>query len=148
MSLDPRFARAMALALAFACTGCSGQAPLNQVQLDDVKLREVGELYRLHQVMIRKAPRSLKDFNAIGDADSPTAYGAIRSGQVVVRWGVTLPDTEIEPTSPPSDEVLAYLKTVPEVGGPVLMVDRRPRTMTPDEFKAAKLAGTGGSDAR
>jgi hypothetical protein len=110
--------------------------------MDDVKLREVGELYRLHQIMARKAPKSLKDFNAIGDADAPTAYGAIRSGQVVVRWDVTLPDTEPEPTSPPSDEVLAYLKAVPEQGGPVLMVDRRVRNMTPEEFKGAKLAGS------
>jgi hypothetical protein len=62
----------MALALAFACTGCSGQAPLNQVQLDDVKLREVGELYRLHQVMIRKAPRSLKDLGVTTDLPLPS----------------------------------------------------------------------------
>ncbi len=129
--------------------GCSQQAPpLTTGQLDEIKLREVGELYRLHQVMAGKAPRSLKDFNAIGDADSPMAYGAIRSGDVVVRWEVTLPDTEIEPTSPSSDEVLAYLKSVPEKGGSVLMVDRRIRRMTPEEFKNAKFAGTAGDTAR
>jgi hypothetical protein len=143
MSLEVRRAVVMALALAPALAGCSRQAPLTRVELDDIKLREVGELYRLHQVMVGKVPRSLKDFNAIGAADSPTAYGAIRSGDVVVRWDVTLPDTEPEPTSLPSDLVLAYLKAVPENGGPVLMVDRRVRRMTPEEFRAAKLAGTG-----
>ena len=142
MSLKFRWAGAVVLSIALVVVGCSQQGPLTVVQLDDIKLREVGELYRQYQIMAKKAPRSLKDFNAIGDADSPTAYGAIRSGDVVVRWDVTLPDTDPEPTSPPSDEVLAYLKSVPESGGNVLMVDRRVRRMTPEEFKAAKLAGT------
>ena len=48
----------------------------------------------------------------------------------------------MEPSSPESDEVLAYWKTVPEKGGPVLMLDRRLRRMTAEEFKAARLAGT------
>jgi len=76
------------------------------------------------------------------DAGTRVAFGAIRSGQVVVRWQATLPDTEAEPTSPESDEVLAYWKAVPQEGGPVLMLDRRLRRMTAEEFKAARLAGT------
>jgi hypothetical protein len=118
------------------------EGPLTASQMEDLKLRDVGELYRLHQVMLKKAPRSLKDFNSIGDANARTAYGAIRSGDVIVRWQVTLPDTDREPSSPPSDEILAYWKTVPESGGPVLTLDRRVRTMTVEELKAAHLAGT------
>jgi hypothetical protein len=59
----------------------------------------------------------------------------------------TLLDTDVEPSSPPSDDVLAYWKTVPEMGGPVLMLDRRIRTMTAEEFKAARLAGTADAGA-
>ena len=93
--------------------------------------------------MVKKPPASAQGLrSAIGDAGSPAAYGAIRSGEVVLRWQATLPDTDLEPSSPTSDEVLAYWKTVPEKGGPVLMLDRRLRRMTADEFKAARLAGT------
>jgi hypothetical protein len=133
---------ASGLLLAVVGCGPSPTTPLSATQMEDLKLREVGELYRIHQVMAGKPPRSLSDFNKVGDAASRTAYGAIRSGEVVVRWQATLPDTDTEPTSPESDQVLAYWKTVPDSGGPVLMLDRRIRQMTADEFKAAPLAGT------
>ena len=133
--------------LSCGCGGLSQEGPLSETQMEDLKLREVGELCRLHQLMSKKPPRSLKDFSTIGDAASPTAYGAIRSGEVIVRWEATLPDTEVEPSSRTSDEVLAYWKTVSEKGGPVLMLDRRFRRMTAQEFKSARLAGTGKPDA-
>ncbi|MGP0066055.1 MAG: hypothetical protein ACLQGP_20950 [Isosphaeraceae bacterium] len=141
----------VAMVISVVLTGCGGmmeQGPLTADQLEELKLREVGQMYRLHQVMAKKPPRSLKDFNSIGDADAPTGYGAIRSGEVVLRWQATLPDTESEPTSSNSDEVLAYIKTVPEKGGPVLMLDRHIRQMTAEEFKSAKFAGTSGETAR
>jgi hypothetical protein len=125
------------------CEGLTPQGPLTETQMEELKLREVGELYRLHQMMAKEPPRSLKDFHTIGEAGSPAAYDAIRSGEVVVRWQASLPDTDAEPSSPTSDEVLAYWKTVPEKGGPVLMLDRRLRRMTADEFKSARLAGAG-----
>jgi hypothetical protein len=132
--------------LSCGCGGLSQEGPLSETQMEDLKLREVGALYRVHQLMSKKPPRSLKDFNTIGDAASPTAYGAIRSGEVVVRWQATLPDAEVEPSSPTSEDVLVYWKTVPEKGGPVLMLDRRLRRMTVEEFKSARLAGTGEPD--
>ena len=133
------------LALVAALGGCGmgmQQGPLAASAIQETKLRAVGELYRLHQEMLKKAPRSLKDFNRLGEASSRGAYGAIRDGEVVVRWQATLPDTEVEPSSTMSDEVLAYWKSVPEEGGPVLMLDRSIRKMTAEEFKAARLAGT------
>ncbi len=84
--------------------------------------------------------KALKDLAAFGNA-TPSGFEAIRKGDVLVRYGATLPDTAEEPTSPASDEILAYAKDVPQQGGPVLTLDRRIRTMTADEFKAAKLAG-------
>jgi hypothetical protein len=110
--------------------------------MEDMKLREVGELYRSYQEMAKKPPKKLSDFNSIGDAGARGAYSAIRSGEVVLRWQATLPDTDVEPSSPDSNEVLAYWKTVPEQGGPVLMLDRRLRRMTAEEFKSTRLAGT------
>ena len=133
------------LALVASLGGCGvgmQQGPMAPSAMQETKLRAVGELYRLHQEMLKKAPQSLKDFNRVGEASSRGAYGAIRSGEVVVRWQATLPDSEAEPTSTTSDEVLAYWKTVPEEGGPVLMLDRSVRKMTAEEFKVARLAGT------
>ena len=90
MSLEVRRAVVMALALALALVGCSRQArPMTRaIELDDIKLREVGRsFYRLHQVMVGKVPRSLKDFNAIGAVrfrPRPTGRsGAATSSQ---RW--------------------------------------------------------------
>jgi hypothetical protein len=143
-----KWAGAMVVSAVLAGCGTMEQGPLNSSQLEQLKLREVGEMYRLHQIMAKKPPRSLKDFQMIGDADAPTAYGAVRSGEVVLRWQATLPDTEPEPTSTTSDEVLAYIKTVPEKGGPVLMLDRHIHQMTAEEFKAAKFAGTGEEGSR
>jgi hypothetical protein len=133
-----------ALVLGAVLCGCgmmAEQGPLTESQMEESKLRNVGELYRSYQVMAKKPPRSLKDFVQMGEAGTRGAFSAIRSGEIVVRYQATLPDTEVEPTST-SDEVLAYWKTVPEKGGPVLMLDRRIQHMTAEEFKAARLAGT------
>ena len=134
--------RAAAWVLALGLIGCgpSSGTP-GSSELQETKLRDVGELYRLHQVMIKKPPRSIADFQRVGDSSARSAFGAIRNGEVIVRYQATLPDTDAEPSSPESDQVLAYWKTVPESGGPVLMLDRRIRRMTADEFKAARLAG-------
>ena len=142
MRLRISWAVAWVVSVLLAGCGMGQQGPLTSSQFEEMKLRDVGELYRLHQIMAKKPPRSLKDFQMIGDADAPTGYGAVRSGEVVLRWQVTLPDTEVEPTTATSNEVLAYIKTVPEKGGPVLMLDRQIRQMTAEEFKEAKLAGT------
>ncbi len=129
------------LALTLALAGCgSPQGPIPREQAVEAKLRDVGELYRLHQLTHKTPPKSVKDFvkESMG---TPGGFAAVRSGSVVVRYGATLPDTNEEPTSTGSDQVLAYVKDVPEKGGLVLMLDRSVRTMTSEEFKTAKLAG-------
>ena len=138
----------VALAILSGCGPSQQGTPLGRDQMEEVRLRDVAELYRMHQASAQKPPRSLKDFTRLGDADAPTGYTAIQSGQVVVRWEATLPDTEVEPTSSPTDEVLAYVSTVPEKGGLVLTLDRRIRQMTAEEFRSAKLAGTAGEAAK
>jgi hypothetical protein len=143
--------RGLALAvLAAPLSGCgsSSTTPMTSTQMEDVRLRDVAELYREYQVSMKRPPASLKDLQTMGDAGAPTGFSAIRNGDVVVRWQATLPDTEPEPTSPRSVEVLAYTRDVPEKGGNVLMLDRRIRTMSAEEFKAAKLAGEGSSNSK
>lgn len=136
-------AQVAAWILALGLVGCGPSPGMpSPTEMEELKLHDVGEMYRLHQVMVGKPPRSIADFQRVGDASARTAYGAVRKGEVVVRYQATLPDTDEEPSSPVSDEVLAYGTTVPESGGPVLMLDRRIRRMTADEFKAAHLAGT------
>lgn len=131
--------------LTFLAAGCgAGNEPLSEATIHEMKLRDVGDLYRVHQINRKTPPKSLKDFAPFGNV-TPSAYESIRSGDVVVRWGATLPDTEEEPSTRSSDEVLAYFKEVPQQGGSVLMLDRSLRTLTADEFKTAKLAGTDGS---
>jgi hypothetical protein len=65
------------------------------------------------------------------------AVEAIKSGEFVVQWG-----TPLTPPGEPTDAVLAYVKTVPEQGGQVLMQDGWTiESMTVDEFEAAPKAG-------
>ncbi len=134
---------AIAIATCLAQAGCGGSSntPLTPEKLNDVKLREVGELYRVYQINSKKPPKSLKDLAPYANA-TLTAYETLRKGDVVVRYGATLPDTEEEPKSTGATEVLAYLKDVPSQGGPVMMLDRSTKSMTPEEFKSAKFAGT------
>jgi hypothetical protein len=91
--------------------------------------------------MHKTPPKSIKDFGR-QSAGTPSAYESIRSGAIVVQYGATLPDTNEEPTSDSSQEVLAYPKSVPQQGGPVLMLDRRIRNMTAEAFRAAKMAAS------
>jgi hypothetical protein len=140
-ALIPTCALAAAL-VASTLPGC-GQAPppATPAALDDAKLRNVGELYRAYQINHSKPPRSARDLAEVASL-TPSGYEAVVHGEVIVRWGASLPDTKEEPGGTPSPEVLAYLKTVPQTGGPVLLLDRTTRPMTAEEFKAANLAGT------
>ena len=133
---------AMVVSASIALDGCGGttNTPFTPEKLNDVKLREVGELYRAHQINEKRPPKALNDLAPFATV-TLTAYEAIRSGEIVVRYGATLPDTEEEPKTTGATEVLAYLKEVPDRGGPVLLLDRSTRPMTAEEFKAAKLAG-------
>jgi hypothetical protein len=134
--------RFSAVVVTLLLAGCGARTePLSPGEMSDVRLRDVGELYRSHQLARKAPPKAIKDLAPFGNA-TPSGYEAIRSGEVIVRYGATLPDTAEEPTGANSDEVLAYAKEVPSQGGPVLMLDRRMKTMTADEFKSARLAGT------
>jgi hypothetical protein len=125
--------------------GCgSSNAEFTPDQVEESKLREVGQVLREYQLFNHKPPRSVKEIQAAAGS-SPGGFELIKSGEVVVALGATLPDTKEEPGSGSAKEVLAYLKKVPQDGGLVLMLDRTLRHMTAEEFKAAPKAGSGSS---
>jgi hypothetical protein len=135
-------------ALAFAFTaGCGGvsEQPPSKAELQQGSLSDVGELYRLYQQENKKPPAKSSDLTKM-EVVAPGGAIALKRGEVVVRLGAQLASTEEGPPSGSSDEVLAYYKDVPESGGQVLMLNREVRTMTADEFKAAKMAGTSSSE--
>lgn len=125
-----------------ATAGCGPQnVQYTADQAEEMKLLEVGEVLREYQLFKTTPPKTLKDLSK-ASGSSPGGYEAVRSGDVVVQWDATLPDTNEKPGANPSDKVLAYLKRVPKDGGPVLMLDRTVRRMTAEEFQAAPKAGT------
>ena len=134
------------IGLCLAIVGCGGPAgrPLTKDDATMAALSDVGELYRLYTGEKKKPPAKLADLRPMARM-SPMGVRAIETGDVIVRLGARLPDTGEEPGQGPGDEVLAYHKDVPASGGPVMMLNRTIRTMTPDEFKAARLAGTSSS---
>jgi hypothetical protein len=136
------------LCLGLAIAGCGGPTnqPLTKQGEGALALNDVGELYRIYTAQKKKPPTKIADFVPM-EPMSPMGLRAIESGAVIVRFGATMTDTEEGPGKGSSDEVLAYEKDVPNAGGQVLMLDRTLRTMTPEEFKAAKLAGTSSSEA-
>jgi hypothetical protein len=127
--------------LGLAAVGCGGSSrPVTKEDMLETSLNDVGNIYRAFVVAHQKPPKSLKDL-AMLERASPAGVVAVRSGNVVVRYGAELPDTDPEPGKSSSDQVLAYEKQVPENGGKVLMLDRTVRTMTAEEFQAAPKAG-------
>jgi hypothetical protein len=132
--------------IALCCTmilavGCGGtNKPLTPDQAEESDLTQVGGMYLAYQLSAKKPPEKLSDMNSV-KAVSGNGYEAVRSGNIVLRYGATLPDTNEEPGGSPSDEVLAYQKQVPQSGGKVLLLNRTVKTMTADEFKSAKKAG-------
>ena len=140
--------RAGLLGLCLAVAGCGGPGgrPMTQDDATTLALNDVGELYRLYTAEKRKPPTRTADFLPM-QRMSPMGLRAIETADVIVRFGASLPDTGEEPGQGPGDEVLAFQKDVPASGGRVMMVDRTIRTMTPEDFKTARLAGTASSSA-
>ena len=117
--------------------------------MDQTALFDVGEALRAYQAQHGQPPKAAEDvLNEMGmEMLAPIGVMAIRDDEVVVYWGVTLPDTnEVATSDEGADTVLAYEKEVPDQGGYVLMVDRTVKQMTPEEFAAAaKPAGASAS---
>ncbi len=127
------------LAATLGAVGCGGSAPATPDEIFDSRLRDVGEAYRVYSLSRKRPPRSVKELATIQNS-TPVGLEAIHSGDVVVRWGTALTDTNEESTTP-SDEILAYVKDVPEKGGKVLTTGRSIKILTAEEFKTAAKSG-------
>ena len=116
---------------------------MTEAEFQDTTLLEVGDLLRMYQVEKGEPPQSFADIQAASNLEmvAPMGFEKIRTGEFVVRWGATLPDTTEEIGTTPDKEVLAYVKQVPEQGGSVLLLNRTLVTMTPEQFAAAPKAG-------
>lgn len=137
-----------ALCAASLAAGCGGSSrPLTPTEGQEVTLAQVGELYRNYQMTKKAPPQKPEDFVPLRQV-AGAGLDAVLSKAVIVRYGATLPDDKEEPGQSPSDEVLAYYADVPQSGGKVLLLNRTVKTMTADEFKAAKLAGKEGPAPR
>jgi hypothetical protein len=128
-------------AVALLFTGCESNRPLTKDDGENHTLVQVGELCRHYQVAKSKPPSKPADL-ALVRTMGANGYSALTSGAVVLLYGATLPDLSDEPGNDPSDQILAYTKETPDSGGKVLLLNRTVKSMTADEFKAAKLAGT------
>ncbi|WZO98119.1 hypothetical protein EP7_005174 [Isosphaeraceae bacterium EP7] len=128
--------------------GCGGPtaAALSVDHAEEVKLQQVGEMLREYQISLGKPPKSIKQL-VLNSGGSLGGFELVKSGDVVVNWGAALPDTKEEPGASPAQEVLAYGKSVPERGGPVLLLNRSVIRMTPEEFKAAPKASVAAASA-
>jgi hypothetical protein len=141
-------ARAATVALVAAflvAAGCGGgNPPVTEEQFLDTNLLDVGELLRMYQLEKGAPPKSLADIQAVPTLEmaAPMGFERVRSGDIVVRWGATLPSTSEEIGTTPDAEVLAYVKDVPERGGSVLLLNRTLTHMTAEQFRAAPKAGT------
>ncbi len=128
--------------LSLAAAGCGGSSggPMTKDQGEDQALTQIGELCRHYQFMKKKGPDKLTDLAPV-KTQAASGYEALANGKAVLLYGATLPSISEDAGEGPGDEVLAYMAEVPQSGGKVLMLNRTVKTMSADDFKAAKKAG-------
>ncbi len=123
--------------LGLILAGCGGQPEIKAVSSDERGLKELARLYRDFTTKHKHGPKTLKELDVKGQ-QYPIAVEMIKSGDLIVEWGAPL-----STNGETSDTVLAYVKTVPEQGGYVLMEDGRTiKKMTAGEFQTAPKAAT------
>ena len=124
-------------ALCLILAGCGGQPEIKAISSDERGLKELAQLYRDFTSKSKRGPRTLKELKIKGQSH-PMAEEMLKSGELVVQW-----DAPLSPEGTTADAVLAYVKTVPEQGGYVLMQDGKSiRMMTAEEFKTAPKAAS------
>lgn len=138
------------IAVGLIAEGCGRTPEIAPIPADEQSLRELAAAYRDFSSANKRAPKDLRELQEPAQRKTkgrakragaqgqgmPNAVGMLKSGDLVVQWGAPL-----SPTGESAQAVLAYLKSVPEQGGPVLMQDGETiKTMTADEFKAAPKA--------
>lgn len=130
--------RGVLLGLALLVAGCSSSGPSGGgTPGKEAELTEVGSMLVLYSGQHRKGPAKAADLAGY-EQGAPLGYPAVKSGEVVVVWGATMPgegDLDKGTTA-----VVAYEKKTPKEGGLVLLHNGKVQAMTAAEFAAAPKA--------
>ena len=150
MSLPARLAPLVLAAFLPGC-GVGGSPSGGDTILTQTPVEQVGRMLRTYQKGLKPPgkgakdrdlpvyrpgpvppPRGPKDLAPLAKG-YPHAVRAIRDHEVLLFWKTDLAD---DPDA--AGTVLAYARAVPDSGGQVLLRDGTTRTMTPDQFRAAR----------
>lgn len=128
------FGALLALAGPLAAAGCStSQNPGTTITPEVETMADVAGLLRDFTGEFQRGPTKLAD-TAKNEPLYSRGYHAVRSGTVVVVWGVPMPSTG------GGTGVIAYEKKVETEGGLVLLQNGETKQMTAAEFAAAPKA--------
>lgn len=136
----------LALPLGLLLAGCGQEPDAAPIPAEQQGLREFAALYRDFARQNKRGPKNLAELESVPRGKGkplkvhgqayPNAERMVKSGELVVQWGAPL-----TPQGTAADAVLAYVKSVPEQGGSVLLQDGETiKTVTADEFKNAPKA--------
>jgi len=108
-----------------------GQPPPKVAALDN-ELRELGHAYRSYFDMMKKPPENFDDFHAVMGKEHAAAFSPLKDGRLVFIYGVA--------PMVGKEDIVAYEKETPVMGGLVLLMDGVVRSVSADEFKKMPLA--------
>jgi hypothetical protein len=123
------------LGLAAVAAGCGGRRGAAEAEGTPGE-RALSELAGVLP-LLPKPPTKLADLSQYRET-APLAYESIRTGEVVVVWGVTMPGEG--DAGKGTTDVVAYEKDAPTAGGFVLLHNGTVKKMTAAEFNAARKA--------
>jgi hypothetical protein len=122
------------LSLAALATGCGGQPGAEADATPGQRaLTELAGVLPL----LPKPPTKVGDLAPYRDA-APFAYESVRTGDVVVVWGVAMPGEG--DAGKGTTDIVAYEKDAPTAGGFVLLHNGTVKKMTAAEFQSAPKA--------
>jgi len=130
---------ALCLAVAAGCSSTPSRTGDGSAPTNADALHEVGQLLRAYPAKGGKGPAKAADL-APYEQGGPLGYAAVKSGDIVVVWGVTMAG-EGDTASGGGTDVIAYEKKTPTEGGSVLLSGGEVKTMTAAEFAAAPKGG-------
>ena len=120
--------RVLALAwIAFSSLACGPEPAGGSPGAEATPVEQVGQLLRTCHEMGRPAPKSLKEAEKAPGA-SPQALAALKSGEVVIYWGVNLDEYG-------GASAIGYERGVPERGGKVILGDGSVVEMDAEQFR-------------
>ncbi len=115
--------------LPLLAAGCGGKSD-PKMQQQETELKDIHEIYYHYLRSQQKPPGQLSHLTAKEyEGIYPAAVGALQKGKYLIVWGVTGKE---------AGSLLAYEKDAPTQGGTVLMADGTVKTLSAEEFKAAK----------